>query len=65
MLLKNVFITKLSKTFDFFGQKSKKKIIMFFSVLLYGITPSWSGNDQDMITSCEQMYKEHRTSSDS
>ena len=37
-VLKIVFITKISKTFDFFGQKSKKKIVMFFSVLSYGIT---------------------------
>ena len=39
MLLKNVFITKISKTFDFFGKKSFKKIVIFFLVLLYGITP--------------------------
>ena len=38
---KNVFITKISKTFDFFGQKSKKNV-MFFSVLLYGITPKYN-----------------------
>ena len=36
---KNVFITKISKTLDFFSQKSFKKIVIFFSVLLYGITP--------------------------
>ena len=36
---KNVFITKISKTFDFFSQKSKTKIVIFFLVLLYGITP--------------------------
>ena len=35
--LKNFFITKISKTFDFMGQKSKKNVR--FSVLLYGITP--------------------------
>ena len=38
---KNVFITEISKSFDFFGQKSiKKKIVMFFLVLFYGITHS-------------------------
>ena len=36
--LKNVFITEISKTFDFFGQKSKKKVVIFCSVLSYGIT---------------------------
>ena len=35
---KMFFSNKISKTFDFFGQKSKKKVVMFFSVLLYGIT---------------------------
>ena len=34
-IVKKLFIYKISKTFDFFGLK---KIIMFFSVLLYGIT---------------------------
>ena len=29
-VLKNIFITKISKTFDFFGQKSKKKKLSFF-----------------------------------
>ena len=28
----------MSKTFDFLGHKSKKKFVMFFSVLSYGIT---------------------------
>ena len=34
----NVFITKISKTFDFFGQKAKIEIVMFVSVLAHGIT---------------------------
>ena len=29
------------KTFNFFGQKSKKKMVMFFSVISYGITRLW------------------------
>ena len=35
---KRFFITKISETFDFFGQKCNKKIVIFFLVLLYGIT---------------------------
>ena len=38
-VVKNCFITKKSTTGDFFGQKSKKIIVMFFAVLLYGTTP--------------------------
>ena len=35
---KKVFINKISKTFDIFGQQSPKKKIIFFSALSYGIT---------------------------
>ena len=49
-VLKKSCISKISKTFDCFGEKSKKKII-FFLVLLYGITQNtkvsfqlWSAN---------------------
>ena len=36
--IKKNFITKISKTFDFFGQKIQKEIVMFFSLLSYRIT---------------------------
>ena len=35
LVLKNVFITKISKTFDFFGQKSKKKNHVFLGAFIW------------------------------
>ena len=35
---KGIFVTKITNTFDFSSQKSKKKSVMFFSDFSHGIT---------------------------